>query len=738
MQKQITEIAGMIEGIIYRSDETGYVVARASLDDGDEVVITGTMPFLGAGERIVAQGEFTNHPKHGPQFNVLTYSREMPTSISGIYEYLASGTIKGIGAKTARAIVTAFGDKTFDVLANSPEDLIRIRGISLPKAKDMGESFRRLNSMKLIMDFLGQYKLPPYISATLFKTYGTAALELLKANPYILCEKGFDVDFYEIDRIAADLGFTKDCIERLSAGILYELSFNAENGHAFIPEDKLIEATASLCEVEEDQLFEPLEDLLEKRKVIQDVVKGHDVCYLDYLYRCETFIADEVHRLCDMTVVAPGNLDKLIARTEKAHGIAYGEGQKDAVRMCFENALSLITGGPGTGKTTTLLCILDLLEANGLRFMLAAPTGRAAKRMSELSGKEAKTLHRLLESVFDSAQGTVAFRRDRQNPLDTDVIIVDEASMLDLMLASSLLDAMKPHARLILIGDADQLPPMGPGSFFSELLACPNIAKTRLTEIFRQAQGSDIVINSHMINGGEMPPLMKNDGDFYFAKARSAEGTASAVLTLITERIPLRFGIEPEDVQVICPSRQLACGTAALNAMLQERLNPPAPGKAEIKYGSVIFRTGDRVMQIKNNYDMLWRRLDAAEVGTGVFNGDTGVIVHIDVPSRILVIRYDDKEAEYTFDEVNQLEHAYAITVHKSQGSEYPAVVMPLFAAPSRLLTRSMLYTAVTRAKKLLVIAGREDVVAKMIETNKKNKRFSALKLRITGVVGNA
>lgn len=310
--------------------------------------------------------------------------------------------------------------------------------------------------------------------------------------------------------------------------------------------------------------------------------------------------------------------------------------------------------------------------------------------------------------------------------------------MLDLMLASSLLDAMKPHARLILIGDADQLPPMGPGSFFSELLACPNIAKTRLTEIFRQAQGSDIVINSHMINGGEMPPLMKNDGDFYFAKARSAEGTASAVLTLITERIPLRFGIEPEDVQVICPSRQLACGTAALNAMLQERLNPPAPDKAEIKYGSVIFRTGDRVMQIKNNYDMLWRRLDAAEVGTGVFNGDTGVIVHIDVPSRILVIRYDDKEAEYTFDEVNQLEHAYAITVHKSQGSEYPAVVMPLFAAPSRLLTRSMLYTAVTRAKKLLVIAGREDVVAKMIETNKKNKRFSALKLRITGVVGNA
>lgn len=711
-------------------------MARAALDDGDEIVITGTMPFLGAGEQITAQGVYMNHPKHGPQFAVSSYTREMPTSVSGIYEYLASGTIKGIGAKTARAIVTAFGAETFDVLANTPEELTRIRGISQPKAREMGESFRRLNTMKMIMDFLARYKLPPHISAALFRVYGTASLELLKSNPYVLCEKGFDVDFYEIDRVAADMGFSRDCLERLEAGLLYELSFNAENGHAFIPEDKLVEATASLCEIDEALLFEPLEDLLEKRRIIHDIVKGHDVCYLDYLYRCETFIADEVRRLQVMQVVPPSNLDRLIARTEQTHGIQYGEGQKAAVRMCFENGLSLLTGGPGTGKTTTLLCILELLEANGLRFMLAAPTGRAAKRMSELSGREARTLHRMLESVFDANQGTVAFRRDRNNPLDTDVIIVDEASMLDLMLASSLLDAMKPHARLILIGDADQLPPMGPGSFFSELLGCPDIAKTRLTEIFRQAQDSDIVVNSHRINRGEMPQLMKNDRDFYFARARSAESTASAVLTLICERIPLKFGIQPEDVQVICPSRQLACGTTALNALLQQRLNPPAPDKGEVAFGSVIFRTGDRVMQIKNNYDLLWRRLDAAEVGTGVFNGDTGVIVHIDPAARVLVVRYDDREADYTFDEINQLEHAYAITVHKSQGSEYPAVVMPIFTAPQRLLTRSMLYTAVTRAKKLLVIAGREDVVARMVETNRKNRRFSALKLRVTGAVG--
>lgn len=735
MQKETASITGRIDSIVYRSDETGYVVARALLEDGDDIVVVGTMPFLGVGETITATGEYVNHPKHGPQFSVMSYSREMPTTASGIYEYLASGTIKGIGAKTARAIVATFGTDTLSVIANEPQRLTAIKGISLKKAIEMGESFVHLNAMKMIMDFLAFYHLPSYVSAALYKTYGTAALELLKKNPYILCERGFDVGFYEMDKVAQDLGFAKDSPERLEAGLLYELAFNAENGHAFIPEDKLIEATASLCEVGEDELFEHLEALVEKQKIVCDVVKDHDVCYLDYLYKCENFIADEIYRLYTMTLVPPPGLDRLIGSAEKKYDIKYGEGQRDAMRMCFSSGVSLITGGPGTGKTTTLLGMLDLIEANGLQFLLAAPTGRAAKRMSEICGREAKTLHRLLESVFDPAQGNVGFRRNRSNPLDADVIIVDEASMLDLMLASSLLDAMKPHTRLVLIGDADQLPPMGPGSFFSELLACRDIPQTHLDEIFRQAQGSDIVVNSHMINRGEMPPLRKNKNDFYFASARTAEGTASAVMALITERIPLKFGIEPDDVQVICPSRQLDCGTAALNMRLQQSLNPPSPQKAEVKFGSVTFRTGDRVMQIKNNYDLPWRRIDDPEVGTGVFNGDTGVITYIDPASRTLVVRYDDKEADYTFDEINQLDHAYAITVHKSQGNEYPAVVIPLFAAPSRLLTRSMLYTAVTRAKKLLVIAGRQEMVEKMVETNKKNRRFSALKLRINAKI---
>lgn len=737
MRKELTEINGRIDSVIYRSDESGYVVARLLMEDGDDIVVVGVMPFLGAGEEISAMGEYVNHPKHGPQFSVVSYSRRMPTTAGGIYEYLASGTIKGIGAKTAKAIITAFGAEALDVIANEPQRLTQIKGISLSKAIGIGESFVRLNSMKMIMDFLSHYKLPGYVSATLFKTYGTAAPELLKRNPYVLCERGYDLDFDEVDRVAMDMGFSKDCPERLEAGLLYELAFNAENGHAFIPEEKLLEATATLCECDEESLFECLENLIEKGRVVPDNVRGRDVCYLDHLFKCENFIADEIKRLRDMKLVSPPNIDSLIAKNEKLYNIEYGAGQRDAMRMCFEKGVTLITGGPGTGKTTTLLCLLELMEANGLEVLLAAPTGRAAKRMSEICGREAKTLHRLLEALFDSAQGTTGFRRDRSNPLKADVIIVDEASMLDLMLASALLDAMKPHTRLVLIGDADQLPPMGPGSFFSELLACPDIPQTRLTEIFRQAQGSDIVVNSHMINRGELPPLRKNDGDFYFANARTAEKTASSVLALITERIPLKFGIQPEDVQVICPSRQLDCGTTSLNMLLQKYLNPPSPQKAEVKMGNVVFRQGDRVMQIKNNYDLMWRRLDSPEVGTGVFNGDTGTIVFIDNASGTLVVRYDDKEADYTLDEINQLEHAYAITVHKSQGSEYPAVIIPLFAAPSRLLTRSMLYTAVTRAKKLLVVAGREEIVRQMVETNKKNRRFSALKYRIMGNVND-
>ena len=735
MLKQPVRIEGKIENVIYRSAESGYAVAEALLDDGDEVVITGTMPFLGSGERISALGEYVNHPKHGMQFAVSSYSRTMPETVSGIYDYLASGTIKGIGPKTAKQIVQRFGKGTFEMLATESEKLCEIKGISKSKAEEIGQNFRMLNTMKLIMDFLSFYKLPAYISAALYRMYGTAAPELLKRDPYVLCTMGFDLGFYDVDAIAMDMGFEKDSPQRLKAGILYELSFNAENGHAFIPEDKLIEAAASLCEIGEEYLFDYLEELISQGRIVEDVVRGHDVCYLDYLYKCETFIADEIKRLCSVKVVPPPNLDKMIARSEKANSIKYGSGQKEAVKRCFENALTLITGGPGTGKTTTLLCLLELLEANGLSFMLAAPTGRAAKRMSQLCKRETKTLHRMLEAVFDESQQRAVFRRDRQNPLNADVVIIDEASMLDLFLASSLLDAMKPHTRLVLIGDSDQLPPIGPGSFFAELLACPDIPKVRLTDIFRQALGSDIVINSHMINKGEMPPIKKNSGDFYFASARSAETTASSVLTLMTERIPLKFGIEPEDIQVICPSRQLACGTMSLNRILQQSLNPQSAGKSEIRYGEVVFRTGDRVMQVRNNYDLVWRRTDSPEIGTGIFNGDTGVIVYIDNASNVLVVRYDDKEADYTFDEISQLEHAYAVTVHKSQGSEYPAVILPLFSSPQRLLTRSLLYTAVTRAKKLLVIVGREEIVKQMVETNKKNRRFSALKLRITNEI---
>ncbi len=731
MQREETTIEGQIAALIYKNDESGYVVARALLDDGEEITIVGTMPFLGVGEYISATGEHINHPKHGEQFQVSAYSRTMPDTEEGIYEYLASHTIKGIGSKTARAIVDAFGERSFDVIAGEPEKLTFIKGISPARAKEISQCFLQLNTMRMIMDFLTHYDLPPFLAATLFRIYGNSTIDTLRKNPYILCEKDYGVDFFDVDKIAFDFGIDKEDDVRVSAGILYELYFNAENGHAFIPVDKLVAATAQLCEAEEEAIYICLEQLLERERVVCDDVNGLDCCYLWELFSCETFIAREVNRLSEMTLVPPKSLAKDISRIEGEIEMAYGEGQKEAIGMCFHSAISLITGGPGTGKTTTLLGLLKLLEKNGMSFLLSAPTGRAAKRMSELCGKEAKTLHRMLEAGFDVATGRPGFKRNRNNPLKADIVIVDEASMIDLMLAAALLDALEPHTRLVLIGDADQLPPMGPGHFFADLIASPTISKTCLSEIFRQAQGSDIVVNAHKINNGVLPHLRKNDGDFFFATAQSADTVASSVVALITERIPQRFGIPPEEVQVICPSRQLACGTASLNMLLQQSLNPPSPMQHEVKYGNIAFRIGDRVMQIKNNYDMIWQRVDQPEIGTGVFNGDTGVITYIDPALRILVVRYDDREAEYGFDELNQLEHAYAITVHKAQGSEYQAVIIPAFTAPQRLLNRCLLYTAVTRARKLLVIVGREDTVQKMIESNNKNRRYSALRLRI-------
>ncbi len=738
MTRDLVKIEGTVLSLIYKNDESGYAVARIMLDDGSQLTIVGIMPFLGAGERIEALGTMVVHPQHGSQFSVQSYERHMPKGHMGIYEYLASHVIKGVGPKTARAIVDRFGEETFEVMAEHPELLQQVRGITAARAREIGQSFLRVSAMRAVVEFLARHDLPVFFAAGLLRLWGEQAVPMLEKNPYILCAEQFGLPFGRADELAADLGIGAASSVRLDAALLYELRFNMQNGHAFIPMDKLLPVTVQLCgEDTAQEVAQRLEALRERGDIVCERMGERTVCYLEPLYRCECFLASETARLRSMRLHPPGDLARRIKKYEKEKNIRYAEGQKRAMCLCFESGISVITGGPGTGKTTALLTMIDLIESAGLRASLCAPTGRAAKRMSELTGRESRTLHRLLEAGLDAESGLLRFKRCESNPLDTDVVIVDESSMLDLMLAASLLRAMKPHTRLVLVGDADQLPPVGPGSFFADLLASGCVPAVRLTEIFRQAQDSDIVVSAHRINQGLMPDVHKNRGDFYFAGVRTEEAAVRAVTSLITERIPARFGIDPADVQVICPSRQMACGTENLNRILQQALNPPSAHKPEAHFGPSVFRLGDRVMQVRNNYDLLWRRFDPPEMGSGVYNGDAGQIVMVDPAARVLTVRFEDRDADYSFDELSQLELAYAITAHKSQGSEYPAVIFPAVRAPERLLNRSLFYTAVTRARQLLVLVGNEETVEKMVVSDKKTRRYSALRRRIREMLGN-
>lgn len=730
MEKLNDTLEGVICDIIYKNDENGYTVARAELDDGGEITVVGAMPFLGVGEHISATGSYTVHPQHGPQFQVESYLREMPADVAGIYAYLASKTVKGIGPKTAKLIVERFGMETFDVLAEMPHRLAEIRGITLDKAKAIQTEFLRLNAMRMLLEFLVMHNLPTHFAAGLTASYGDRAAEMVEKDPYMLCEEPFLLPFDRADELAGSLGIAEDSALRLEAGLLYVLTFNLQAGHTFVPLEKLIPTAARLLDWQEEALYPHFGNLLDKEKAVCEEVRGRDVVYLQHIHRQERYVANEVARLAQRKLLPPPDLEKNLKKQAERQGMEYAEKQKEAICLPFCSAVSLITGGPGTGKTTALKTMIALLKNYGLNTLLAAPTGRAAKRMSQLCGEEAKTIHRLLEPMFDKA-GNLCFKKNSRDPLNADVIIVDESSMLELSLAASLLEAMPLHGRLVLVGDADQLPPVGAGSFFADLLAVEAVPRVKLTEIFRQAQGSDIVVNAHRFNRGELPNLRKNDGDFFFSVSRSAESTVDSVVSLMTQRIPGHFGIPREEIQVICPSRQGMCGTENLNRLLQNALNPASPDKGEARFGEVIFRTGDRVMQIRNNYDRVWKRIDPAESGTGVYNGDTGIIVLCDRSARLLIVRFDDREADYDFDDLNELEHAYAVTAHKSQGSEYAAVIIPVFSAPQRLLSRNLLYTAVTRARRLLVMVGREEMVRQMVDTPNATRRYSALRWRV-------
>ena len=734
-EQELEILQGAVSAVVYQNYENGYAVLRLNLGGGQTVTVVGTIPLPAVGEKLMVTGKWSNHPSYGRQFEAEFLERLMPQTAMEILNYLSSRVIKGIGPRMAARIVERFGAETLAVMEREPERLAEVAGISLEKARSIGEEFRLQVGMRQIMEFFALHHLPAELAVRTYKRYGDSTMELLYDDPYLLMDEELEAEFGAVDQFAIALGVAGDDPRRVEAGVLFELNYNLTGGHSFLPEDKLIAATARLLTVEEDTVKQAVGRLLEVDRLNREQLAGITVIYLPQLYEAETESTRRLLEFAGNTFPEPKNLDKLIRSVAKDSGIDYSSQQLEAIREAATRGLLLITGGPGTGKTTILNGILELLGRMQLRCLLAAPTGRAAKRLSEVTGEDASTIHRLLEAGIDPATGKMFFARDEENPLKCDAVIVDEMSMVDIQLLHSLLQAIPQGKRLILVGDPDQLPPVGPGFPFGDMLRSGVLPSVRLTEIFRQAQQSLIVMNAHRVNQGEMPDLKCVTSDFFFMRRSSEEAVCSLIRDLCAARLPQNMGIPSDQIQVLSPTRKGAVGTVNLNRLLQEALNPPGPDKKERAFGDYLFREGDRVMQIRNNYDILWKKTDASMVGAGIFNGDVGIIQSIDTGSETLSVLFDDKVAEYDFTQLSELEPAYAMTVHKSQGSEYRAVVLTAWNGSPYLLSRSILYTAITRARELLVIVGKEETVGVMVENAKKNRRYSGLKLRLQGKV---
>lgn len=736
MPEELEIIQGSICAVVYQNAENGYAVLK--LDQGANQIITvvGTIPLPVVGEQLMVTGKWGNHSSYGRQFEAEFLERLMPQTALEIQAYLGSRAIKGIGPRTAARIVDKFGEQTLLIMEREPERLSEIPGISREKAKAIGEEFRLQVGMRQLMDFFAIHHLPAELAVRTYKLYGNSATELLYDDPYLLMEEGLDAPFAAVDRFAIELGIAGDDPRRVEAGLLFELSYNLTAGHCFLPADKLVPATAQLLTVDPETVKAALDRLLEADRLIQETLAGIAVVYLPRLHDAEVYCCEALKTFAGNHFPAPPNLDDMIGNIAGGSGIVYSREQEQAIREAAVSGLLIITGGPGTGKTTILNGILALFGQMQMKCLLAAPTGRAAKRLSEVTGEDASTIHRLLEANIDQNTGKMFFAKDEDSPLKADAVIVDEMSMVDMELLYALLQAVPQGKRLILVGDADQLPPVGPGFPFSDMLRSGKLPTVRLTEIFRQAQQSLIVMNAHRVNRGELPELTAVDRDFFFMRRRSEEDLCSLIRDLCASRLPGKMGIPPEQIQVLSPTRKGGAGTVHLNQLLQQALNPSAPHKKEKAFGPYIFREGDRVMQIRNNYGLLWKKTDGSAVGAGIFNGDIGTIKEIDLEAETMTILFEDREADYDFTQLIELEPAYAMTVHKSQGSEYRCVILTAWNGSPYLLSRSVFYTAITRARELLIVVGREETVADMTRNDKKNRRYSGLKLRLEGKVG--
>lgn len=723
-------LEGSIERIIYQNEENGYAICIFSTDENDDITIVGVMPYISEGVRISVVGCWVHNPKYGRQFKVESYEKQMPADEESILRYLASGTIKGIGAKRALKIVEEFGEDTFDVIENHPEWLAQIPGISRKTALEISESFRAESGMRTTMLFFREY-FGPALTVKIYKTFGNSAIEMVKKNPYILCESVEGIGFEKADAIARELYHDPSSEMRAMSGLLYVLTSNAvQNGHVCLPKDKLLENGVSMLSIPFETVENALHSLISLGKVKCSTFDGVQYIYEKTAYDAENFVAkklDAIERLCIR--VDCEDVERFILREEAQSNISYAPLQREAIKNALENGVMILTGGPGTGKTTVVRALMGIFKSMDMKVALAAPTGRAAKRMSEATACEAKTIHRLLEMEYGDGD-TAVFVRDEHNYLDENVIIIDEASMIDIRLACALLKAIKPGARLIIIGDADQLPSVGAGNFFRDVIDSGRFLTTRLNIIFRQAEQSLIVTNSHAINEGRLPRIDVKNNDFFFLPRRTDGDIAMTIADLYKNRLPNSYGAETVNrIQVICPSRKGEAGTENLNNILQKTLNPPEKEKNEYRFRETVFREGDRVMQVRNNYDIQWT--SASREGFGIFNGDIGVICEIDKTEQYMRIDFDDKTVLYDFSLLEELEHAYAITVHKSQGCEYPIVIIPMCSCPPMLMTRNLLYTAVTRAQSMVIIVGREQCIAQMVENNRQALRYTGLSKRL-------
>lgn len=725
----LESIEGDIVSVIYTNDENGYAVVEVETPEGARVTVVGTIPYPGEGETVYAEGTFIFHHTFGQQFKCETIDRILPAEASAIIRYLSSGTIKGIGPSTARKMVEKFGTAVFDIIRDEPERLTEIKGMTPGRAKSISAELSSKFAVRELMAFFAAYGLEMFTAVAVYKKYGASSRDVITQDPYILALEPFAADFGRVDKLADELGFDAEDYCRVSAGIIYELMFNRNEGHVYIPFDRLVAVTVQFLGIEEELARSVTEQLAAGGKIVSCFIGGERVCYLQQLYEDECFVAQRLSFLSSMKTGSPRGAAAAVKEIEQNEKIAFSEKQREAILASVSEMCLVLTGGPGTGKTTAVKGMVELLTRMGSRVALAAPTGRAAKRMSELTGMEAKTIHRLLEVVY-TADG-MAFARNLKNPLEADAVIVDETSMVDVSLMASLMTAMKSGSRLILVGDPDQLPSVGPGTVLADIVKSGIVNCVHLEEIFRQARESDIVMNAHAVNRGEIPRLSGNKKDFFFLN-RKGDDVTETVTSLCAERLPKNMGFDISDIQVITPARQGSNGVLALNPILRDILNPASPSKKERTWGGTVFREGDRVMQIRNNYDIIWKGTDG---GVGVFNGDMGVIRSINTVTETVTVEFPDKACDYDFNSLGELEHAYAITVHKAQGSEFRAVVFVASLQRSKLLNRNLFYTAMTRARELFVIVGAPESIAAMVNNKQKLRRYSGLLVRLRAMI---